>query len=83
VRGPDHYLEAERYAEMAEDIYRNGHEGDIEAGKLAAAIAQVHATLALTAATATLDAAEAPNGGSATGRPDAVEWAEALAGGES
>lgn len=82
MNGPDHYLEAERWVSYAADIYQNDRE-HITDGQVAAAIAQVHATLALTAATATLDAAEAPNGGSATGRPDAVEWAEALAGGDS
>jgi hypothetical protein len=49
--GPDHYREAERLADRAHH-YTYGDGGDPVTGAALAAEAQVHATLALTAATA-------------------------------
>jgi hypothetical protein len=67
VNGPDHYLEAERLVHQAQDLPRV--DASFRAGL--AACAQVHATLALTAATiAAADAAESRVGPS---------WLEATA----
>lgn len=79
--GPDHYLDAERYLRLAEDLYLNGSDEEVAgAGQLAAAIAQGHAQLATAAAAAELDADEGPGGGSATGRSAEAgrEWARVL-----
>ncbi|MFZ4264471.1 hypothetical protein [Streptomyces arboris] len=55
MTGPEHYREAERLIETAADILRPHDEGPCEADRVLAA-AQVHATLALAAATALNDA---------------------------
>lgn len=78
--GPAHYKEAERLLaamgglrDQIKDLVGESRNAT-EAASLAAmpmqviAEAQVHATLALAAATAELDADEGPGGGSATGR---------------
>lgn len=75
MTGPEHYREAERliaageYDETGEDVL---HARDI-------ALAQVHATLALAAATAELDAYGMADG-SATGRTEkrGRAWSEAI-----
>ncbi|WP_329308407.1 hypothetical protein [Streptomyces microflavus] len=61
MTGPEHYREAERLIETAADILRPHDEGPCEADRVLAA-AQVHATLALAAATALIS--EKPRGGS-------------------
>lgn len=91
--GPEHYKEAERLLRLASDLDISviGHAQNhgVTAAELQASAAQsanlvgaaqVHATLALVAATAELDAAEGPNGGSATGRlaEDTVAWEKVL-----
>lgn len=75
MNGPQHYVAAEQALDAA---YQAEGGSDIERYYLASA--QVHATLALAAATAGLDAAEGPGGGSATGRTaeDAKGWAAVL-----
>jgi hypothetical protein len=74
MNGPDHYRAAEGW--LAEVRYDTVTPQSAQA----LAAAQIHATLALAAAVATLDAAEGPGGGSATGRTsdDAVAWEGAL-----
>jgi hypothetical protein len=54
VNGPEHYREAERLAEYAASPAAHHAEDSAEAAQ----IAQVHATLALVAATANLDHGE-------------------------
>ena len=49
MTGPQHYREAERLLDLADDQARGGHD---HAEAMAVANAQVHATLALAAATA-------------------------------
>lgn len=93
MTGPEHYKEAERLIEIAAKLsmktVQHAKENGADAGEMQVmashsanflAEAQVHATLALAAATAELDAAEGPNGGSATGRlsANAVEWEKVL-----
>ena len=51
MTGPEHYREAERLAGRARR-YANRNDADPAVGQLLAAEAQVHATLALAAATA-------------------------------
>jgi hypothetical protein len=51
VNGPEHYAESERLAVRA-DHYVHGDGADTAVGHAFAAMAQVHATLALAAATA-------------------------------
>ena len=77
MNGPEHYREAERLAEQS----LNADYGDEEFRMRLAAVAQVHATLALAAATAELNAIEGPGGGSATGRlaEQGRAWTELLA----
>ncbi|NGO72981.1 hypothetical protein [Streptomyces boncukensis] len=70
MTGPDHYREAERLATMARCLTR-GSEPDPVAGAAVAAEAQVHATLALAAATAM----QAPVDGCEPGM-SGLEWAE-------
>jgi hypothetical protein len=76
MNGPQHYQEAERYAEEATDPAGHG----VQSIQQHIALAQVHATLALAAATAELDASEGPGGGSATGRTAerGYAWEEVL-----
>jgi len=71
--GPEHYQESENLAEQAARAADKGAEG---VARLLIGLAQVHATLALAAATAGLDAHEGPGGGSATGRTavDGYAW---------
>jgi hypothetical protein len=71
MTGPEHYREAERLIEPGE---QDANEPELVLRDIA--IAQVHATLALAAATAQLDAYEGPGGGSATGRSfsDSTAW---------
>jgi len=52
VTGPEHYTEAERLLDHAENEARGGHD---HSEAMALANAQVHATLALAAATALYD----------------------------
>lgn len=93
MTGPEHYKEAERLLRLASDygvaVMNHAQNIGITSADLQAAgtqsvylvgAAQVHATLALVAATAELDAAEGPNGGSATGRlaEDTVAWEKVL-----
>lgn len=82
MTGPEHYLEAERLLTQAkaEDQRLTGQAMSPEVAAQThltlnrmVADAQVHATLALAAATAGLDAIEGPGGGSATGRGNA-DW---------
>ncbi|MFE4691214.1 hypothetical protein ACFRH6_14290 [Streptomyces sp. NPDC056749] len=54
MNGPEHYREAERLVAESSTILRPHDEGPCEADRVLAA-AQVHATLALTAATALID----------------------------
>lgn len=49
MTGPEHYREAERCLDLAEDQARSGHD---HSEAMALVNAQVHATLALAAATA-------------------------------
>ena len=79
MSGPEHYRAAEDLLETAVD----GGNVDTEYEDRLTARAQVHATLALAAATAGLDAIEGPNGGSATGRgvDDAIGWNRVIGGG--
>lgn len=51
MNGPDHYREAKRLLTESRDILRPNDEGPCEADRMIAE-AQVHATLALAAATA-------------------------------
>lgn len=74
MKGADHYLEAERWASYAADIYQNDRE-HITDGQVAAAIAQVHATLAVAAATAVPHQVMAVD--------DFGAWVDALNGGAS
>lgn len=82
LTGPEHYREAERLLSQVgvapSDPPAIAYN---EMGRLAAA--QVHATLALAAAVAGLNAVEGPGGGSATGRlaEDGNAWAVVLEGG--
>jgi hypothetical protein len=54
MTGPEHYREAERLLDMAHH-WTYGDGGDATVGGALAAEAQVHATLALAAATALVD----------------------------
>jgi hypothetical protein len=74
--GPEHYRAAERLLFRAAQEVRGGLRE-----KHLFMEAQVHATLALAAGVAGLDASEGPGGGSATGRTveEANEWARAIA----
>jgi hypothetical protein len=54
VTGPEHYRHAEQLLTEADGVFRPNDEGHCEADRLIAA-AQVHATLALAAATALVD----------------------------
>lgn len=76
--GPEHYREAERIL-AAEVKPANDPDRVIVLDPESVAVAQVHATLALAAAVAGLDATEGPGGGSATGRErqDAQAWSDA------
>lgn len=83
MTGPEHYREAEKWLGYAKQWWESGDDRIGAATAVAAAaIGQVHATLAHTAAIAGLDAAEGPGGGSATGRTtkDANAWYEAIGG---
>jgi len=82
VTGPEHYRAAEQFLEYARNLY--GGNQEMGAANVAASIAQAHATLAVTAALAGLDAHEGPGGGSATGRTlaEVNAWDQVL-GGES
>lgn len=84
--GPSHYRQAERLAAgvTLDATHPDGSPVVRQDEPATIALAQVHATLALAAATATLDASEGPGGGSATGRTaeDANAWSEVLAGGD-
>jgi hypothetical protein len=74
VTGPEHYEEAEACVEMGNHVHVNG--GDPGRAALYFAAAQVHATLALAAATAfraTEANAESPRGGDTVWR-DAGMW---------
>jgi hypothetical protein len=51
VNGPQHYADAERLLKAAADALETG---DLDAAKLMHAAAQVHATLALVAATVSM-----------------------------
>lgn len=51
MTGPDHYREAERLVAHSKNHTDQGNGADDKIGELAAAQAQVHATLALAAAT--------------------------------
>lgn len=86
MNGPQHYREAERLiaAVTLDGTHPDGSPFIRSDEPQTIALAQVHATLALAAATAGLDATEGPNGGSATGRTadDATAWEQALGGGQ-
>jgi hypothetical protein len=73
MTGPEHYREAERLLAESQTIHRPNDEGHCEADRTIAE-AQVHATLALAAATALND-----NATDAGGLPleDFTAWAEA------
>lgn len=75
MNGPEHYREAERLLDRAENVIPD----DEPAQAAVAARAQVHATLALAAATAELDAYNV-DGQAATGRrADAGKaWRDAI-----
>lgn len=79
MTGPEHYRQAERCLNSATRA------DDRDRSEYWQRQAQVHATLALVAATASLDASEGPGGGSATGRTaeDAKAWEATLSGGVS
>lgn len=79
MTGPEHYRTAERLIAALRDVPLGSEK---ESALLAEA--QVHATLALAAAVAGLDAHEGPGGGSATGRTltDVSAWEKAFGGGE-
>lgn len=91
MTGPEHYREAERLIDQAASEFDDpGWRSSTmsPAERIArrdsdVALAQVHATLALAAATAGLDAIEGPNGGSATGRSseDWSGWNDVISGG--
>lgn len=51
MSGPEHYAEAERCLTVAESTHWQGPTADVEFAQTAIAAAQVHATLALVAAT--------------------------------
>ncbi len=86
MNGPSHYREAEKFARLAAALF-SSNQGPTEmaAAHTAAVLAGAHATLAQTAAIATLDAVEGPHGGSTTGRTDDdwQAWQGVLGGGES
>jgi hypothetical protein len=71
MTGPEHYLLAEALAALVER--ENPETGGVIGRRFAQTLqlSQIHATLALAAATAELDADEGPGGGSATGRSGA------------
>ena len=74
MTGPEHFEEAEACIELGKHVHGNG--GDPERAALYFAEAQVHATLALAAATAyraTQANTHAPRGGDAPWR-DAGVW---------
>lgn len=75
MNGPEHYAAAEDCLSYVAD-----HSSFPERHQLYLAKAQVHATLALAAAVAGLDASEGPGGGSTLGRrpEDADAWDVAL-----
>lgn len=77
MTGPEHYREAEALLDSVEDRGFGPEPDHIQTAWLSAA--QVHATLALAAATAELDAYDS-GGGSATGRTErrAKAWGAAL-----
>lgn len=91
MNGPRHYLKAEQLIRQANEWMDADHgwkaqlssDERIARRQADMAQAQVHATLALAAATATLDVFEGPNGGAGTGRSheDWKAWADALKGG--
>ena len=56
MNGPAHYREAERFLQHSKDHTDSGNEADRHIAEVAAAQAQVHATLALAAATAAAQA---------------------------
>lgn len=78
MTGPEHYREAEKILAACKDADADAATADVA---ILLRFADVHATLAVAAALAGLDAAEGPGGGSATGRmtEDANEWARAVA----
>jgi hypothetical protein len=87
--GPEHYRAAEEILADAQKVKNTmATEGDWEPLEVAAALqtrygeAQVHATLALAAATAELDTYEGPTGGTGTGRSvrQGNAWGEAFGG---
>jgi hypothetical protein len=75
VTGPQHYAEAERHTRAAVEDFVTGQD---QRAQTRVGLAQVHATLALTAAVAELD----DYGGSVTGRTEmrGTEWSRAFAG---
>lgn len=74
MTGPEHYREAERLADLAHH-YTYGDGGEVVAGGALAAEAQVHATLALAAATAMQAAVDGSEPG--MGATEFQEWYEA------
>lgn len=62
MTGPEHYREAERLMAESDDVLRPHDEGPCEADRMLAA-AQVHATLALAAATALTPGVNSPSRG--------------------
>lgn len=52
MTGPEHYREAERLLDVAESTYWEGPDSRVEFAQASLAAAQVHAMLALAAATA-------------------------------
>ncbi|WP_318202911.1 hypothetical protein [Streptomyces sp. SCL15-4] len=74
MTGPEHYREAERLLAMSRDILRPNDDGHCEADRIIAE-AQVHATLALTAATAMQAAVDGSEHG--MGGPEYAAWYEA------
>jgi hypothetical protein len=91
MTGPEHYRSAEQLLAQAERVNNDLADGRYpqhevngrNAGmRVLIDCAQVHATLAVAAATAELDADEGPAGGSATGRDGnrSRAWSEVLGG---
>lgn len=81
MTGPEHYRTAERLL-RAVDVYRASE--DNYSAQMAIAEAQVHATLALAAATAELDHyGGGEDGGTGGTIAQSHAWQKVLAGGES
>lgn len=86
MTGPEHYKAAEELLQRDRQVPMDGVTYVVPGpSELDLAEAQVHATLALVAAMAQLDAYEGPAGGSSTGRSaaEARAWESAFTQGES